>query len=188
MAVSDVSIHWSRVPPGSVWRPDVPPEYEVLGVWPAPVPSDGFLTVIGETNIGERDEDWENGAAEMFDRLWSELAGLGTPILLGVPISFNGPLASLWMKLRGREEAPLTFQDEISLRLWQDNVPEAVVAFGSTGCQLRTSNGEHVYWIVVPENLSSSFSEILRRVAGVRPLIEKQLDWLQRNLPGCAER
>lgn|GEM_PF-2036613 len=166
------SVHWSLVPPTVEGSQE---GTALAAVWPAPVNPDVCFEAAGFTDFGDADDAWERHADGLLERLIAELGVYGEPRLMSASLRTRPGVAR---RLLGGEGETLPLTEQIQAPMHHDSLPDAVVAFGSRGVELRAGGGHVLYWITLPASeLDRFISWVLPRLAGGAPLHETALEW-----------
>lgn len=179
--MSVFSLHWSLVPTALAGQ-HAPPGTALIAVWPAPVNADVCFEAAGFTDFGDADDAWERRADAVLERLLASLAAHGEPRLASAPLRTRPGVAR---RLLGDVGETLPLAEQIRAPMHHDSLPDAVVAFGTSGVALRAGSGHVLYWITLPEAAVEDFTaRVLPRLAGDHPLHETALAW-RHLLPGA---
>ena len=166
------TVHWSPVSIDSARRYSAG-GLQLFALWPSPVNPDVCFREAGFRDFGDGDENWDIHADGLLTRLLAELSCHGMPRLTSKPAERRQP----WYRSLFAKPEPFDFREQIELPLHRDDAPDCVVAFGESGVSLRTGNGHHIFWIVLPEHKSASFTDMVSRVAGSHPIARTDLRW-----------
>lgn len=160
------TIHWSPVP-------NITDGIKLFALWPSPMNDDVCFREAGFTDFGDADESWDANAAGLLTRLLDALSNYGPPRLMSEPAVKYQPWYRRWFtKL---EVFDLRRQIELPI-LW-DQLPDCIVAFGESGVSLRTGNGHHIFWIILPQSAAPSFPALASRLAASHPIARTELRW-----------
>jgi hypothetical protein len=162
------SIHWGAVSAGK--------NRQVYALWPTPMNEDVCFEEAGVTHFKYEDENWSeqhwDEKAEILQyRLITVFSYLGAPTLLSEPLLAKRSLEKFWAPGK-----PLPLIEQLRWPVLDDNLPEVVIRFGDA-IELRARSGHELYWISLSSKCSSSFDELLAKIAGNWPTAQLQLDW-----------
>lgn len=166
------TVHWSQVL-GDVALRHTAEGFSLFALWPSPVSDDACFREAGFTDFGDGDENWEAHAAGLLTRLLAELSSYGVPRLASKPVERHQP----WYRRPLAEAEVPDLRQQFELPMQWDELPDCVVLFGESGASLRTGSGHHLFWIVLPEQDAPSFADLVKRVAGLHPVVRTDLKW-----------
>ena len=127
----------------------------------------------GFTDFDDADEAWDADAEGLLDRLLAELSQYGKPKLISEAVE----RAQSWFRSMFRGPEVFSLREQIMVPIQWDHLPDCVVAFGESGCTLRTGQGHHIFWITMPLDLSDAFPVLAERVAAPHPIHHTALRW-----------
>lgn len=160
------TVHWSQVP-----RPDGEPP--LFALWPSPVNPDACFAAAGFTDFRDADALWEAEADALLTRLLAALGEHGDPRQTSVAATRRLP----WYRRRFSTPEAFDLRDQIELPLHDDNLPDCIIVFGTTGVSLRTGSGHHIFWITLPGSSAADGQALATRVAASHPVVQTDLDW-----------
>jgi hypothetical protein len=160
-------VHWSHILENGT------AETALFALWPSPVNPDACFREAGFSRFGDGDENWDANASGLLSRLLGKLERFGAPNLKSQPIKKQEPLFRQLFK----RPTPISPREQIEIRTVYDEFPDCVIGFGSSGFELRTGNGHHIFWIAVPNSESARFIASLNEIAGSHQLVRTDLKW-----------
>ncbi|CAN5455974.1 hypothetical protein BH10PSE11_BH10PSE11_19990 [soil metagenome] len=164
-------IHWSSIPPKDA-EGLAPPDCRLLAIWPAPVNHDACFEEAGFTLFGDNDENWDEAAEDLLQRVIENLSRFGAVKQVSKPLRDNPP----WYLRLFRTGRELPLQQQASLPMQWDSLPSFHAQFGGSGAALWTGNGHFLLWVSLP-NDGPDASEFVKRIAGPWPVVETGLRW-----------
>jgi hypothetical protein len=165
------AVHWSAVDHASAAAPE---GLQLFALWPSPVNGDECFRDAGFTEFGDSDALWEATAEVLLSRLLIVLEGYGEPRLVSEPLLPRPP----WYRLDLGEPPPLPLREQIALPMYDDSLPDALVAFGNSGVTLRTGCGHHLFWIAWPLADAPAFPQLAADLAEPYAAHRTRLKWV----------